>query len=238
MFALVINEDGSSKLQRTPISKEDENQINTDIVINVLSNETDEPEHNLSLKFKGVPSSAFRYTFEDKTEKEIDEAINDMFNLDFKEFEIVDYKIENLDDIHQDLVISIKFKAKDIVENHSDILIVNYPDNSITPYNYIYDEDERQFPIFHKYKYKSISNITINYDGKKYSIKKPQPPFKIRNDDYKFSVDAIDEDGKFIINQEFVNMARLIEPECFKENKKLMNKVDELTVGKLVLQSK
>lgn len=167
---LVINEDGTSKIEKTPYSSYKDNVMDIAVIVNIKSEK--EVTFSVKVKYKGEENFQNRNYFEDHTNKEMKEFCKSIIIDDFLNATILNYSFSKLDSLDNDLVFDFEFTVPNAIQKQGDLLFLNTnPFKLIDNMGWLLKET-RKYPIEFHYPLTKKIQFVVNY---------PENLFTIRN---------------------------------------------------------
>ena len=233
---LVLNEDGTSKIETTPKSTYQENVTSIDLNVNVKLNEPS--QFNVKYSFKGARNAYLRSYFFDKTDKEMKEFCKRMIVDDFVNSEIVKFSFSPLDSIESDLVLSFDFTIPEAVQKQGDLYFLNIDPFKLSTETGWMVKDKRKYPMDFDYAYSVKKTFTINFPEKELSVRNLPENSVISTNDFEYK-NKIESKGNIIsVFETFAIKNSKISARNYNETKKFFATVKSKLNEKVILEKK
>lgn len=233
---LVLNEDGTSKIETTPKSNYQENLTDIALTVDV---KTDAPSvFNVKYSFKGERNSSLRNYFFDKTEKEMKEFCKRMIADDFVTAEILKYSYSPLDSIESDLVLNFDFTIPDAVQKQGDLYFLNIDPFKLATETGWLAKEKRKFPIDFEYPFSLRKTININLPEKELSIRNLPENAVISTNDFDYRVSIENKNKAISVVENYAIKNARIPAKNYDETKKFFAAVKNKLNEKVILEKK
>jgi transglutaminase-like putative cysteine protease len=234
---LILNEDGTSKMERTPYSNHDQNI--TDIEIQVSINSFKEASFKVSIKYKGEENFRNRHYFSDRTDKEMREFCKALIIDDYLNATISNYSFSNLDSLNSDLTLNFDFAIPNAIQQQGDLYFLN-----VDPFKLLDDmgwllKEIRNYPIKFKYPYTIKKRITINFPERYFIIRNMPENIYLSSDNLSYNQKFNSNNLNQIVSEEiFVLKSSYILPEKYAQARKFFEQVKNKLNEKLIFNMK
>ena len=234
---LVLNDDGTSKVERTPKSSDFDNVKNIHMKVSLV--DKNEALFNIKIKYKGQYNLFYRDFFDEKTHDEMIKYCKSLVVDDYINAKIEDYSIDNVSRLDTDLVLNIKLKVPNAVQQQGDLYFLNVdPFKLLDSYQWL-SKDKREYDIDFNFPHEI---------DKKLDIELPKGVYKIRNLPsnsnyagkglfYSKEYKTLNDDH-FTVKESFSILSKRIKAEYYKNVKYFFNRVKNKLNEKVILTTK
>lgn len=234
---LVLNEDGTGAIERTPQSTAEENT--TDINIHAEINPKGETLFRVAMQYTGERSGRYRYYFRDRSEKQLNEYFKSLVAEDFVNAQIKDFSVSNIDSIHTPLRLEFSFTTANAVQEQGDLHMLNVDPFPTAPSMEWLATESRTFPVEFVYPETTRKKITIRYPVDSYSVRNLPNPVDQSSGSLAFSTQYHSATpGEIVVNETYTEGGRYILPRLYPEIRKFYTVVSETGKKRLILAKK
>lgn len=182
----------------------------------------DSVKFDVRMIMKGEFALMFRNIEENVPESEIKDLVKNFMNIEFRDSDLKNFKIHNLDSLDQDLVITYDFytlrNIKKVTQNLYSIDID--PFKKYGSSSWLHQSSSRVHPLYFGFLYSLTKEATINI-GENLKLKEIPIPNEITNKYVDFNKMTFSENDKKIeMIENFVNKQIIIKSEEYTEVKK------------------
>jgi hypothetical protein len=230
---LVINENGTGKIEKTPEETDEDNSISTDVRLELNSDLS--AEGSLVMKFMGQPALYYRNLLNDITDSELNKICKSFFKNDLNKIEVSNSQIYAEDTLNQPLIIKFKYYIPDVIINQGDLFFLDSDLLvSLTDLNWA-SEDVRLHPVILNYPSKVEKNFSFNLSNSKLKLRNSPKNIRIldRNfsfiKEYELSIAGIVQSSetmlissKKINSNDYKSIKRSIDQMLSKSNEKII----------------
>lgn len=165
---LVLNDDGTSQIEKTPKSNFDENV--EDIKMKIDLTNRDSTNFDIAMTVKGQENLEYRSLFSEKTSEEILKYCKMMVSDNYLNAKVTNYDISDPDSVDSDFVLHFQLKVPNIIENQGDYSFLN-----IDPFQFAENlnwlgKEERKYDIEFSYPHMINKSIEVILPENKYKI--------------------------------------------------------------------
>ncbi|MDR3626359.1 MAG: DUF3857 and transglutaminase domain-containing protein [Ignavibacteriaceae bacterium] len=165
---LVLNDDGTSQIEKTPKSNFDENVENIKMKIDLTNR--DSTNFDIAMTVKGQENLEYRSLFSEKTSEEILKYCKMMVSDNYLNAKVTNYDISDPDSVDSDFVLHFQLKVPNIIENQGDYSFLN-----IDPFQFAENlnwlgKEERKYDIEFSYPHMINKSIEVILPENKYKI--------------------------------------------------------------------
>lgn len=234
---LVLNEDGTSAIERTPQSTADQNT--TDIDINAQIDASGQTIFRVAMEYTGKRSGRYRYYFRDRSEKQLTEYFKSLVADDFLNAKIQDFSVSNLDSIGAALKLQFSFTAGNAIEEQGDLHMLNVDPFRTTPSMEWLAKESRIFPVEFIYPETTRKRITVNYPDEIYSMRNMPTPIDHTTGTLAFTTRYTNETpGTIVVEETYTEGGRYLLPRLYPDVRKFYSVVAESAKKRLILAKK
>ncbi len=198
---LVINEDGSSYIDKTPSLNYEENlqHKNIDLTINAK----DDAVFKIDFTFKGMENIYYRYILKDKTDEEKEKIFRAFLIDQFDDAKIADFYHDDIDNSDSEFNMGFTVEVKNAIQDLQDIYILTFDPLDTFSNTAWLAKDERIYPIEYNYPYVETENIKINIATDYLKIKTTPNNFHFDITDYRYKKNYKANDEKTLECSEY-----------------------------------
>lgn len=233
---LVINEDSSGKIEKTPGSTFTENV--KEIYAKVNINEQYEAVFNITYRFKGEYDLMYRNRFKDITTEEINKYCKSLVVDDYLNAEISNCRVSNPDSLEIPLTLTFDVKTKDIISKQGDLVFIN-----ADPFKYSLNmnwlsKTERKYNIEFSYPYTNSKTIEISLPKNLVLRNLPANIDANGSDSQYKKIYTNDDPGKLVLNEKISFKSRVIPPSRYSNFRKTFEDFQSKSNEKIVFTLK
>lgn len=237
LSVLVLNDDGSGRIEQTPQSRADENV--TDIDIDAVVAESGETTFNVKLRYRGEDNGRYRRYFQDRSEKQLNEFFKRLVVDDFMNAEIKDFTVSALDSLEQPLELAFRFTANNAIQRQGDLHMLNIDPFSTAPSNDWLAREKRRFPIEYAYPYSVSKRIVVTYPESVYAVRNLPTEVELSSGGLKFATSYLsDGTGQIVASETYRVDRRQIAVKEYADTRQFFNKLGESAKERLILAKK
>ncbi|MBL7996492.1 DUF3857 domain-containing transglutaminase family protein [bacterium] len=230
---LVINEDGTGSVERTPASSSGQNVTEYDIKVDVSA--PDKTKFDVEIKYNGESNCNRRYYFHEKTHQEIAQFCKSLVVHDYVNAQIDTVILKNVGSPSESLILNFQFSAPNAIQQQGDLYFMNTdPFKLFTDMGWL-AKDLRRYPIFFKYPYTVKKKITLTFDRKQFNVRNlPKEIKQVEESLYYSSRFSYDQDNTITANEMFSINENQIYPDRYKEARKFFENIKNKMNEKMV----
>jgi transglutaminase-like putative cysteine protease len=230
---LVIENDGKSKIEKTPSSKGEDNLV--DIKIESQISDRGKSDFNISLTAYGENNLYYRYIFEDKTEKEMNEFFKSLLLEEFTNVNITDYKLTDPDGKKDAILMEFNFSVDQAIRSQGDLYMLNVDPFKFTESASWMIKEKRTYPLNFRFPYKLVKTVNVSLP-ERYSVRNLPTTAKMNNSYFEFSRGFNNAEGnKISLEEKYFIKTAVIPAKSFLELKKNFETVNSKYQEKIIL---
>jgi len=230
---VVLNEDGTAAIERTPNASCDQNVTTIDVAVKV------DPQHETTFKvrmtYKGEKNFRSRALFSDYTEKDLRDYCKELIVDDYLNATILASSFNNIDSLSCDLTLSFDFTVPDALRKQGDLYFLN-----IDPFKLFTDmswlaREKRIYPIDLEYPFTVMKRITVNYPHDIFIVRNIPDRIQLSNDDMMYK-NGFSSNGEhqLVEDETFSVVQPYIAAQKYSEVRKLFEAVKGRSTEKLI----
>lgn len=234
---LVLNDDGTSRMEFVPPSAFGDN--NREISINVVLASQDEADYDITMIFKGQDNFVLRCLLSEKTHDEVVKFCKSLVAENFLTAEVTGYTISDFDAVDSDFVFNFKIKVPGAVEHQGDLLFVNPDPVRLTGDWTWLARDKRLYDIEFDCPRTINESISLDLPKDKYTIRTlPNDLTQVKKGLYYSETTKDNGDGSVKITKSFSIQYKLFKSDAFNEIKTFMESMRKASGEKVILTIK
>jgi len=226
------------QIRKTPIPKPEENERNYTYEINISSLDC---TVTFIAHYTGDWEDWVRWYWEHKKKDEIKKTFEEMIHEISPYSELIDYSLENVDDISKPFVMTMKYKLNNYVKRTGDLLLFNLPE---LVDRYTFDEVglvSRKYPLAYSTSETIKNSYTITFP---HNLKVVYLPHKVALSNYTeknvlfadYSANYINDAYMINFTDAFNRYARIILPASYVSYKQFLTKVTLNAKKKIIFE--
>jgi hypothetical protein len=232
--ALVIGKDGKSKIEKTPASKFEDN--NLDINIESKINYAGSSEFSVLINASGINNVYYRNIFEDKTDKEMKEYFKSLLMEEFYNSNITSYSLSDYNDNKKSLQIEFNFAADQVIRSQGDLYMVNIDPFKFTESGSWMIKDTRNYPLNFRFPYKLNKKVNITLP-ENFAVRNLPTKINSRNDYFEYARGFdVSGENQIILEEEYLIRAAKIPAKSFNAIKTNFNNINNKYQEKIILK--
>ncbi len=234
IHVLVINNDGTSRLEKTPALNFSSNTEEVNINVDIPDENT--IVYDLNFQFIGQENIYYRYFFKDKTADEISKTCKKMLKKEYIQSEIENFHKSNLDSLNEPFEFGFRVKVKNGIQRQADIYLVDFnPLDKDYNIGWLSSKD-RKYPIAYEFPYSEKVHVKLNLKKNNFKIKSLPNNLMFNEPELYFKSIAFDkESGEINLEQEKEVRTALISEKKFDFVKNFYETLAKSTKEKLIL---
>jgi len=234
---LVLHQDGTSAIERTPASASSANT--TSFFIREDISKSLDARFDVTMKFHGERNFRNREFFRDRTEQEMKEFCKTLVVDDFVGATVGRYSFSNLDSVNADLVFRFDFAVSNALKQQSDLYFLTAdPFKLLNEFGWLV-KDKRRYPLSFSYPRTIRRDITINYPRDGFAVRNLPADVTQQGDNFDYTQSSRSEaPGTIQVTEEFAVKKREIGPKEYASTKKFFERIQTHNAEKIVFVGK
>ncbi len=236
VVVLVLNDDGTSLLDRTPSSQVWDNGVFIDIKADIHSHSMS--KFHVTVRFEGEEDLAMRNALADATPKEIRNYCKAMIVNTFVDSKLTDYTMCPVDSLSTYFNLSFDFDVPNLVQRQSDLYFLH-----VDPFPTMRDlgwlsRDKRRYPVQFDYPYIMRKRVDVTVDSG-YVVRDLPSQAEMKTPDFEYSSSYSNKTPSHILfNEVFSVKSRVLPVQNYEAAKDFFNKVKKQDESPVVLVTK
>lgn len=235
--ALVLNRDGTSRLETIPTDSYTKNMEDQNIKVSFADG--DSAGYDVTLRFTGQQNFNIRSYLNDMTKDEVTDFCRSLVAGNFLNAEVTSYTLSDLDSVYSPLVLNFKLEVPNAIERRGKHLVVD-PDplKPAAKWSWL-SSGKRKYPVEFDYPRAVQKTIELDYPRDKYAVDTAPADTTIVMNGFFFSENSRNnKDGRMTLSRSFCVRFKLFDAKYFGGMKSFVESMRRLSAEGIVLREK
>jgi hypothetical protein len=234
---LVLNDDGTGTIERTPQSSAEENVTDIDIDAEVAS--SGETVFHVRMEYTGERNGRYRHYFRDRSEKQLSEYFKSLVAEDFVNATIRDFSVSNIDSIDAPLRLQFSFTAPNAIQQQGDLHMLNVDPFKTTPSMDWLAKESRTFPVEFIYPEVTRKKIRVKYPAAIYTVRNLPRAVSQKSGTLAYTTSfRNDTPGEIVAEETYTEGGRYVVAKLYPDLRQFYLAVSESSKERLILAKK